>query len=309
MAPDGSAMAPDGSGEGNNKSPRISASCNWCFTYYPDDESDIGSFENELKKVGNYIFGEEICPTSSRLHLQGYIEFHKKTRPTENPVFKHCRWAKRARKATRLDNVKYCTKIQEDTGKRPIVHTNTDWEPEELIDPLEGKVLHPFQKRVIEMINDKCNDDRVIHWFWDKRGNRGKTALCKHICIKYKSIYLNGKSADVKCGIAKLIETTGKAPKIMLFGYPRSSEEYVNYGSLEEVKDGLFFSGKFESGMVKYNSPHVFVFANFKPDKTKMSKDRWQIHDIGEGLEEEAEEGSDHELRDTDTYNDNYLSD
>jgi hypothetical protein len=50
---------------------------------------------------------------------------------------------------------------------------------------------------------------------------------------------------------------------------------------MENVKDGLFFSTKYESGMVRYNPPHVIVFANVPPDVTKMSADRWVIKEIG----------------------------
>ena len=38
-----------------------------------------------------------------------------------------------------------------------------------------------------------------------------------------------------------------------------------------------FFSGKYESGMVRYNKPHVIIFANCRPDIEKLSKDRWKV--------------------------------
>lgn len=90
---------------------------------------------------------------------------------------------------------------------------------------------------------------------------------------------MNGKSADIQCGIAKHIND-GKELKVAIFGYPRTAENFVSYAALEVVKDGIFYNTKYESGMVMYNVPHVVVLANFPPDQTKLSADRWVIKDI-----------------------------
>jgi hypothetical protein len=94
-------------------------------------------------------------------------------------------------------------------------------------------------------------------------------------------IYVNGKAADIKAGIVSHIES-GKYVKAGIFGFPRTvTAEYVSYAALEEVKDGIFYSGKYESRMCMYNPPHIIVMANFPPDTSKMSKDRWVIKNLG----------------------------
>lgn len=70
-------------------------------------------------------------------------------------------------------------------------------------------------------------------------------------------------------------------PKVCVFHYTRAVENYVSYEALEAIKDGIFFSTKYESGMVVFDSPHVVVFANFPPDRTQLSADRWRITNIG----------------------------
>lgn len=94
--------------------------------------------------------------------------------------------------------------------------------------------------------------------------------------MNYNAIYVNGKGTDIKAAICEMKEP----PDIVIFGYPRSTEDYISYGALEEIKDGIFFSGKYESRMKIFNPPHVYVFANFRPNEDEMSKDRWIIKNI-----------------------------
>jgi len=54
----------------------------------------------------------------------------------------------------------------------------------------------------------------------------------------------------------------------------------MNYGAIEQVKNGLVFSGKYESSMLIFNPPHVVIFANDTPDESMYSNDRWHIHKI-----------------------------
>ena len=42
------------------------------------------------------------------------------------------------------------------------------------------------------------------------------------------------------------------------------------------------FINQIRSKRVKFSIPHVIVFSNFYPDKTKLSIDRWDIHKINE---------------------------
>jgi hypothetical protein len=140
-------------------------------------------------------------------------------------------------------------------------------------------VPRPFQSEIIGIYNT-TPDDRKIYWRYCLSGNSGKTALAKHLCLKGKTIFVNGKASDVKCAAAKWIEQ-GKPLHCVIFGIPRTcTAEYVSYSAIEELKDGIFFSGKYESGQVIMDSPHVFVFANFPPDTSKLSMDRWDIKEI-----------------------------
>ena len=54
---------------------------------------------------------------------------------------------------------------------------------------------------------------------------------------------------------------------------------------LEELKDCKAESAKYNSVKLELNTPNtVLVFSNEKPDKERMSNDRWVIYLIGVGV-------------------------
>jgi len=239
-----------GTGDGNNKIPRAVPGAHWCFTWNNYSEEDLATLETNFKKeiktnkLFQYLFSREVGEKCGTPHLQGWISTGDpkiKIRPNEKfKTMKNginlVRWEKT--KGSKEDNVKYCTK----SGGE--MHSNVTL----LKDPLKGLELYEYQKEILNLINTEP-DNRSIYWYWEQTGNLGKTTLAKHICMNHKALYVNGKAADIKSAIVTELKEGRDAPKIVLFGYPRTSEDYVSYASLEEVKDGLFFSGKYESGM------------------------------------------------------------
>lgn len=123
----------------------------------------------------------------------------------------------------------------------------------------------------LAVIIDTNPDDRKIHWLWESEGNVGKTAFCKWAYVnKGATIIQNGSSKDLAYAIPD-------SPTCVIVNLPRTSEDRVNYSALESIKDGLFFSPKYESGTKIFDPPHLIVFANFEPLTSAMSKDRWKI--------------------------------
>lgn len=68
--------------------------------------------------------------------------------------------------------------------------------------------------------------------------------------------------------------------KMVIFDLERRQENFVSYSAMEQVKNGCFFSSKYESEIVVFNYVHVVVFANFAPDLQALSADRWNITNI-----------------------------
>lgn len=255
----------------SSQSKQISPAKKWCFTFNHYSEEHIPFLQERLKDH-KYIFKPEIGEENKTPHLQGYVCFKTKKRPLSEIPCSKIHWIKC--NGSEQDNIDYICK--EETSAGPI-YTNIELK-QKLEDPLEGKKLYYWQDDIISIIKTKP-DPRIIYWICEEKGNSGKTTLCKHLCQKYNSLLLSGNSNDIKCGVTNFIEKH-PACKVMLFHYTKDQQHKVSYNALESIKDGIFFSGKYESGMVQYNIPHIFCFANFKPNIEKLSKDRWQIIEL-----------------------------
>jgi len=124
----------------------------------------------------------------------------------------------------------------------------------------------PYQQQLLDLIEAPA-DPRKIYWVYDGVGNHGKTYLATYLVDQKNAYYTNGgKAVDLTYGY--------DGQPIVIFDYVRDSAEYVNYGVIEQLKNGILFSPKYESGLKRFNTPHVFVFSNFRPAADKFSVDR-----------------------------------
>lgn len=242
---------------------------NWFFTWNNYSEEDVNTIHSYLEKYAKkYMFQEETGEEGTP-HLQGFFMLRS---AAENVVlFKKFPGVFLRKLKSEEGSKIYCSKEETRTGRQ--------WSGGyiKVRDPIEE--LKVWQREIIDEIEQEPEDRKII-WRWEKRGRTGKTSLAKHICLKYDgAIYVSGKAADIKCAIQKMIEAE-KEPKIIIFDVPRTSLDYVSYQAIEEVKNGIFFSGKYESGMVMFNPPHVIVFANRPPYLAKLSLDRWDVKRI-----------------------------
>lgn len=247
---------------GNTK--QISPAKNWFFTWNNYTLEDIELIKN-CSSINKYIFQEETGKNGTK-HLQGYIEFNDKVRP-KNILSEKVHWEKPRDKQACIE---YCSKVDTRTGA-------TFTKGIKLPKPLKIiSELYEWQQKIVDIINEEP-DDRIIYWYWDGKGNKGKSALCKYICYKYNALVLCGKTDNAFHGVIKYKEDTGEYPDIILFDIPRTCMSYFNPTAMEKIKDGCFYSGKYEGGMVLMNSPHIICFANSEPDTSSMSMDRWRI--------------------------------
>lgn len=214
-----------------------------------------------------YIYGEELGEQGTP-HIQGYFEFkNQMRRATLKNKIGGDFWCDRA-KGSVEKNWDYCSK----DGK---YITNL----EDLFWKQEIKNFYKWELDIIDILKGEPSD-RYLYWFWEPEGCAGKTTFQKWLFQNEKRcVTLSGKASDMKNAIVKYKEINDFLPKTILINIPRSVE-HLSYTGIEEIKDMYFFSGKYEGGMVCGKCPHVIIFANEEPDKSKMSHDRWVINKL-----------------------------
>jgi len=133
--------------------------------------------------------------------------------------------------------------------------------------------LRPWQGELDEILKMQ-RDDRKIMFFIDAIGGAGKTwyqryklTTCDHV-----QLLSSGKRDDIAHAI-------DEHKSIFFFKVPRGGMEYMHYTVLEQIKDQLVFSPKYNSRTKAFmHKTHVCVFCNEPPDMNKMSADRYHLH-------------------------------
>lgn len=248
------------------------------FTYNNwKTETTIERFERSLKVIcKKYIFQEEIGDSGTN-HLQGcfWLKTGKRKRITElKKLLGNKIWFAVVR--SWLHSIKYCSKTETRIGLTYLLDVIIP-RPIKVLDPLN---FYDWEKEIIEIIN-KEPDDRSIYWYWEKIGCAGKSTFCKYLCVKKDALILSGKSSDMKYGVVKYYEKHKTYPRLIILDIPRTCEGYISFKGIEEIKNACFFSSKYECDMIVGNCPHIIIFANFYPETSKVSKDRWKIKCIG----------------------------
>ncbi len=260
----------------SEKKKRCSQSKFWCFTLNNYNERDMDQMGQDFDLFQcDGIVGKEIGD-SGTAHLQGYVEFKVKTRPLE----KLGDWASKGhwekRKGSKEQNIVYCSKEGDYKIYGKIVV------PEVLM-KVTYKMLRPEQREIADMFKEKEDPlwGRKIYWFWESEGNWGKSVLATYLVDQCAAIEVSGKASDAKCGIAAYVKENKRGPPIVIMDVPRTrGADYISYEAIESIKNGRFFSSKYESGMCRFNRPHVICFANEPPRVERMSKDRWVIRNL-----------------------------
>lgn len=142
-----------------------------------------------------------------------------------------------------------------------------------LFDPVQ---FYDWQRELEEKLATEP-DDRVIDFVVDTEGGAGKTEFCKQMLMrKPEEVQLLsvGKASDLAYSI--LIHKS-----IFLFNVPRGQMEFISYKFLEQLKDRIVWSPKYQSQMkFLHKRCHVVVFSNEYPDESKLTENRYNIINV-----------------------------
>lgn len=142
-------------------------------------------------------------------------------------------------------------------------------------------VWRPWQQELLDLVTSECTDDRTIHWVYDPDCGAGKSTLTKFLIRNHGAIVLCGKTADVLHGYDD--------EEIVIFDIPKDAQkddkDFIPYGAIEKIKDGTYFSGKYEGRMhCRPFEAHVIVFANCQPKEGCWDPARTRHLQLSSGL-------------------------
>lgn len=283
----------------------------WAFTVNNYTDKQV----NSLKTIEcvYVVFGYEIAPTTGTPHLQGYIYF--KDAKTKTAILKlfgfKCYLNPRYRKSTPLKASEYCKKncneiyehgecplnesgiakrwtelnqsIKDGASWKQIIEDNPDLSiryrvglqahyndltpPKVNIDliKLYGSLL-PYQDRLLNLASGPIHS-RYIYYIIGQ-GNDGKSKFAQHL-IHQKDFQM------MYTGETKDMGSLWKG-RNCVFNFARDHDlDKVNWSVIEDIKDGMVFSPKFNSEVKEFPRPHIFIFANHKPPASRLTSDRW----------------------------------
>lgn len=264
-----------------------------------------------------YIIAQlEECPKTKKDHIQGYIELTKRFRFKSLKKMLGETVHIENRKGTQKQAIEYCSKTETQKeppielgkknkqGKRndlqeiaqqlkqqtPIEiiaenyptqyimyykglnQLNNIYKQQDIENELSFRFqqieLYEWQEEIIQTLLKQ--NDRQILWVYDKNGNSGKSTLCKYIYTQFKAFYTSATKAQD-------ITYQYNNEEIILFDFSRHNQEYINYGLIENFKNGLITSTKYETRNKLVLDLKILIFSNELPDMYKWTKDRYQI--------------------------------
>lgn len=124
--------------------------------------------------------------------------------------------------------------------------------------------------------------ERTIYWYYSRNNVEMMRWFVKYLVVNHAALFVSGKTyaTDVKRAIAWFQKNKKPIPSIIIFYFSRTTmmnKRHVCYDIIENIKDGMVFVGKYKSGMITFDSPHVLCFADFKPPS---DGDRWAVTDL-----------------------------
>jgi hypothetical protein len=253
-------------GEGNTELPpkQPTRKTFWCFTLFNFTDEIKTELNRQLESISvKFLYGEEVCPSTQKLHLQGFFHLKKAMRITEIKLINnpHLSWCM----GNEAQNIKYCSKENKVfkwgfPAPLKLINPDKDW-----------------QIKILTILSSEP-DDRKVYWFWSKEGGVGKSQFCKYLIATMNCVFIDeGKKADIMYSI---MEADMDKCNSVIFDIPRDNGNKVSYKSIESIKNGMVYSPKYESKHKLFNSPHLICFANCEPEFEKLSNDRWVVEEI-----------------------------
>lgn len=255
------------------------------FTLNKTDNQDDEKFstiyselKDDLHEISEkFVFQLEKGEETGRLHYQGYIHLKEKQRSESlrNKLLNGDRsglYISPCSENGKLALQRYCMKA--DTRVAGPWADKNIYMGQDLPTQLYGWQLE------IKKILTGPMEHRKIYWYYDEIGGIGKSIFAKYMKFHHDIPKITfGKTSDLLNLVSKQQNKPG-----YIFDLSRTKSRDIDmddiYSAMENIKNGHFVNTKYEVEEILMLPPHIIVFANYAPDTSKLSKDRWVIKDL-----------------------------
>jgi len=245
----------------------------WDFTCHDLDRAVlIKNLQNCAKK---WVFQLEKGSETGKLHFQGRISLKVKTRDAGklNLGIGHV-------SATHdKDNDFYVTKIE--------TRVEGPWSDKDVVCYIPrdvGKIteLRPWQKQLLSIIT--AYEERKVTVVIDPVGCSGKSTFVRW-CMCHKFGQIIPMANDYK-DLLRVVMDAPKSPCYFV-DMPRAMRKeklYQFYSAVETIKGGYAFDDRYSFKQELFDPPNVVIFTNSMPDLQLLTRDRWQLFLLQNGV-------------------------
>jgi len=256
---------------------------NWCFTLHKPTRQDHKKLIHclNLSDIECSIVSYEVGALGVSRHFQGYIQFTKQKRPIQFFNLKKMHFMRS--KSTKEKNLRYIFGIDKGYEIGTIIHIKNIEVPADYkrADVIRFCNFYPWQKKIFNILCRKPHK-RIIYWIHDNlRGCSGKTELARYLVMTQGALVLSGSANEMKHAVAMFNFEVKRYPTLILIDVNRSKNNSISYGAIEDIKNHILFSGRYNSQAITgKNPPHVVVLSNYLPNINQLTRDRWVLYQV-----------------------------
>lgn len=162
--------------------------------------------------------------------------------------------------------------------------------------PIDLKMIEslwPWQEEILRISKEMKLNFRKINWVYDPAGAKGKSTLirwCMANGIGYP-LMIGGGYKDMLRMAWQIMNS--KSCKIFFIDLPRAYIEIMGkkekcgmISAIETIKSGYAYDERYEWKDKIFDPPQIWVFSNWAPEESLLSKDRWNVFKITGNMED-----------------------